>query len=71
MDQPYRKHHLALLSSLFQASFFFIFTNAFNIITSVRMVGFMVGDVELPHCFRPLAGMFTGSMELVASHPEN
>ena len=45
----YGKHHLPVFLGFFKFCFFFIAPNALDVISPIRMVGFVVGDVELSH----------------------
>ena len=45
----YGKHHSAVFLCFFKFCFFFIAPNALDVISPIRMVGFVVGDVELSH----------------------
>ena len=45
----YGKHDPAVFLGFFELGFLFIAPNAFDVISPIGMVGFVVGDVELAH----------------------
>jgi hypothetical protein len=45
----YSEQHSTLFLRLVQTSLFFISPHSFNVVSTIRVVGFVVGDIELAH----------------------